>query len=278
MRRTTWLSTPYIVWMLLFTVVPILIVAFFAFTRQTPTGLQFTLDFFRDSMEPIFVNSLLKSLWIALLTTVACLAIGYPLALCLIRLSDKARGICTVLFMVPMWMNFLIRTYAWISIFQDGEAGLINSFFISLGFEPVQFLYNDAFLVVAMIYNYLPFMILPLYNALGKIEPRTIEAAQDLGANNFKVFKTILLPLSLPGIISGITMVFMPAVTTFAIPKLVGGTEPMIGELIEKQFLTNSNRNLGSALSLLMMVLILFSMLLLNKFDKDNDAGGGALL
>lgn len=278
MKKTTWLSYPYIVWMVMFTVVPILIVAFFSLTVQDATGTHFTLQHFKESLDPVFLNSLWKSIWIALLTTAICLVIGYPLAICLTRLSKRARSILIVLFMVPMWMNFLIRTYAWMAIFRGGEAGLLNSFLMSLGFEPIQFLYNDSAVLLAMIYNYLPFMILPIYTSLEKIQTNTIEAAQDLGANSFKVFTTILFPLTVPGIISGITMVFMPTVTTFAIPKLVGGTQLMIGDMIEKQFLTNSNKNLGSALSLVMMVLVLASMLVLNRFDKDNEAGGGGIL
>ena len=279
MKKSTWLAGPYIIWMILFTVVPILIVAFFAFTTEGDDGsLQFTLQNFARSFDPVFLNSLLKSLWIALLTTIACLLLGYPLAMCLVRQSQKVRSLMVVLFMVPMWMNFLIRTYAWMAIFRGGDAGLLNSFLMSLGFEPVQFLYNDSAIILAMIYNYLPFMILPIYNALEKIQKNTIEAAQDLGANSFKVFTTISLPLTVPGIISGITMVFMPAVTTFAIPKLVGGTDLMIGDMIEKQFLTNSDKNFGSALSIIMMILVLASMLILNHFDKDNEAGGGGII
>ncbi len=278
MKKNTWLAGPYIVWMILFTVVPILIVAFFAFTTEDADGIHFTLQNFARACDPIFLNSLWKSLWIALVTTLACLLLGYPLAMCLVRQSPRVRSLLVVLFMVPMWMNFLIRTYAWMAIFRGGEAGLLNSFLMSLGFEPVQFLYNDSAIILAMIYNYLPFMILPIYNALEKIQRNTIEAAQDLGANSFKVFTTISLPLTVPGIISGITMVFMPAVTTFAIPKLVGGTELMIGDMIEKQFLTNSDKNLGSALSIIMMVLVLVSMLILNHFDKDHEAGGGGIV
>lgn len=278
MKKNTWLAGPYIVWMILFTVVPILIVIFFAFTSEDATGVHFTLQNFIDSFDPVFLNSLWKSLWIAFVTTVICLLIGYPLAMCLTKLSKRARSILVVLFMVPMWMNFLIRTYAWMAIFRGGEAGLLNSLLMSMGMEPVQFLYNDTAVILAMIYNYLPFMILPLYNALEKIQTNTIEAAQDLGANSLKVFTTIQLPMTVPGIISGITMVFMPTVTTFAIPKLVGGTELMIGDMIEKQFLTNSNKNLGSALSIIMMILVLASMVILNHFDKDHEAEGGGML
>jgi len=179
-----------------------------------------------------------------------------------------------MLFMLPMWMNFLIRTHAWRAIFLGGEAGLINSMLIGFGVEPVQFLHNNTAIIMTLVYNYLPFMILPLYASLGKIQSNTIEAAQDLGANSFKVFATIQLPLSVPGVISGITMVFMPALTTFAIPDMVGGTDLMIGQMIEMQILRlRGQQNIGAAISVILMVLVLISIFALNIFDKDKRAG-----
>ena len=274
MKKTTWLSYPYLIWMLMFTIIPMLIVLFFSLTKTVDGNIHFTFEHFKEAFKEPFLSSLLKSLWIAFRATFYCFIIGYPIALFLTKLKPLSRSIIKMMIMVPMWMNFLIRTYAWMAIFRGGDAGLINSLLINLGLEPVQFLYNDTAVILAMIYNYLPFMILPLCNSLEKIEPHIIEASHDLGASNRKVFTTIQFPLSIPGIISGITMVFLPAVTTFAIPKLVGGSSPMIGDLIEKQFLQLNNKNLGSAIAIIMMVLIIGSMLLFNKFDKDKDAGG----
>ena len=273
-KSVKWLAFPYIIWMAIFIIVPILLIFYFAFNSGGAEEFHFTFENLKNAIDPLFTVTLLKSMQIAVISTVFCLLLAYPLALILLKMKKRTRNLLVVLFMLPMWMNFLVRTLAWVNIFESGEAGLINSLLISVGLHPIQFLYNDVAVIVVMIYNYLPFMILPIYTSLEKIDNRIIEAAKDLGADSYKVFRTVTLPLSLPGIISGITMVFMPTVTTFAIPRLVGGSQRLIGDMIEKQFLELNNVNLGSAISIFLMILILLSMAILRKFDKDNEQGG----
>jgi spermidine/putrescine transport system permease protein len=201
------------------------------------------------------------------------LALGYPLAMILASKEMSRKNFLILLFVLPMWMNFLLRTYAWMTLLE--RKGLINTFLSYINLPPLEILYTNEAVVLGMIYNFLPFMVLPIYSVLRKIDPYVIEAAEDLGANSLTVFLKVIFPLSLPGVVSGITMVFMPAVSTFVISRLLGGGQfTLIGNLIEQQFLTVGDWNFGSALSIVMMILILFSMAAMARYEKDYEGGG----
>jgi len=218
-------------------------------------------------------DTLIYSLWMAFQCTVICLLLGYPAALFMADRKMKLGATLVVLFIIPMWMNFLLRTVAWMSLLED--SGLINSLLKSLGFEGVQLMYTSNTVLLGMVYNYLPFMVFPIYTVLNKMDFRLSEAAADLGCNSFQTLYKVTVPLSVPGIVSGITMVFMPSVTTFFIPRVLGGGYTMMfGDLIESKFLTEGNWNAGSALSLLMMLLILVSLSILRKVDPNGEGGG----
>ena len=222
---------------------------------------------------PVNVDTLVYSLWMAFLCTVISLLLGYPAALFMADRQMKLGSTLVVLFIIPMWMNFLLRTIAWMSLLEDN--GLINAFLEWIGVGRVQLMYNQNAVLLGMVYNFLPFMVFPIYTSLSKLDPKLGEAAQDLGCNEMRTLWKVTVPLSIPGVISGITMVFMPSVTTFFIPRVLGGgTTQMFGDLIETTFLTAGDWNLGSALSLIMMVLILISLSILRKADPNGEGGG----
>lgn len=272
MKRS--LSYPYFLWSAIFIIVPLILVFGYGITENVDGRIVFTLKNLARVFEPIYANILWKSVMLALISTVTCLALGYPFAFILSRMTAAKRNIMYMLIIIPLWMNFLLRTYAWINIL--GKNGLINKFLSLFGFEPIKILFTDGAVILGMVYNFLPFMILPIYTTLCKIDENLIEAARDLGASNMSVMKKIIIPLSIPGVISGITMVFMPAVSTFVISKLLGGGQYyLIGNLIEEQYLRAGNWNFGSALSIILMIFILISMGVMKKFDKD---GGGSKL
>lgn len=277
-----WIAYPYVVFMLVFILLPLILTLYYSVSYQDFNGTtRFTLDHFITfftgsgySNSRIFINILIRSLRLALITTVICLALGYPLAMILSRMKGVTRNNLVLLLIVPMWMNFLIRTYAWMSILS--REGILNSFLSTLGLPTVNILYTETAVVLGMVYNFIPFMILPIYTVLVKMDNSVLEAASDLGANKFTTFIKVIFPLSLPGVISGITMVFMPAVSTFVIPRLLGGGRvEMIGNLIEQQFLGEYNWNFGSAVSIIMMTFILLFMLILQK--NDNKEKGGSI-
>lgn len=274
--KLKWISYPYITWMIIFIVVPLILILLFSFTSGDIQGLknlEFTLDNFKRFMDPMYLKVLGKSLSLALQSTLICLALGYPMAMIISKENIKKRNILILLFVVPMWMNFLLRTYAWMTLLSKN--GFINFIITKLGFSPLKLLYNDKAVLMGMVYNFLPFMVLPIYSVLIKIDNKLIEAAEDLGANKLQVFLRVILPLSLPGVISGFTMVFMPAVSTFVISRLLGGGHYMlIGNLIEQQFLYAGDWQFGSAISIIMMVFILIAMGVTAKFDKDKEGGG----
>lgn len=271
--KKKWISYPYIIWMILFIIVPLALVLGYSLTIRTEDGLSFTLEHYKRFMEPIYLTVFLRSVYLALICTLLCLALGYPMAMILNGRDLKRRNVLILLFVIPMWMNFLLRTYAWMTLLE--RRGLINTFLNLLGFPSMNLLYNNSAVVLGMVYNFLPFMVLPIYSVLNKIDRSVIEAAEDLGANAFTVFRKIIFPLSLPGVISGITMVFMPAVTTFVISRLLGGGQfTLIGNLIEQQFLFVGDWNFGSAISMIMMVIILLSMGIMSKYDKEHEGGG----
>ena len=262
-------SLPYLIWSLIFIIVPMGLVVVFAFTTE---GGQFTLDYVSQVGE--YTNVLVRSVWLAAIATVICLLIGYPLAYIMSRMPGFQQRTMLMLIMLPMWMNFLLRTYAWMTILEKN--GLLNKLFGLFGLGPFDMINTQGAVVLGMVYNYLPFMILPLYSIMTKIDNRTIEAAQDLGANTKNVFTRIVIPMSMPGLSTGITMVFVPSVSTFIISRMLGGGgNLLIGDLIDLQFLGNAyNPHLGSAISLVLMVLILLCMSILNQFNGDEDREG----
>ncbi|MFI3226559.1 MAG: ABC transporter permease [Clostridia bacterium] len=261
-------STPYLVWMAIFMIVPLGLIVYFAFTDSSGA---FTLD--NLSSVGRYSPVILKSLWLAFIATVICLIIAYPLALILSNMKFRKQKMMLMLVMLPMWMNYLLRTYAWMTLLED--TGIINSLLEMMGFSPIQMIYTQGAVVLGMVYNYLPFMILPLYSIMVKLDRSVIHAAQDLGANTFNVFTKILIPLTMPGIMTGITMVFVPSVSTFIISKMLGGGDNiLIGDLIELQFAGSAyNPNLGSGISLVLMIIILLCMSLMNQFDGEDKEG-----
>ncbi|MGG7210519.1 ABC transporter permease [Clostridium baratii] len=267
---------PYIIWSAIFIIVPLLMILFFSLTIDTDTGYQFSLENFQRLMHPLYFKIFGRSLLLAVLSTVVCLLIGYPVAYIISKMPENKRNLVIMLFILPMWMNFLLRTYAWLPIL--GKNGIVNNFLGIFGIEPIQFLYTNGAIMLGMIYNFLPFMILPIYTVLSKIDTNLINAASDLGANKKQIFAKVIFPLSIPGVISGITMVFMPAVSTFVIPRLLGGGKDMlIGNVIEQQFTTLSDWHFGSALAIILMILILISMAVMSRFDGEQTEGGGRL-
>lgn len=264
-----WAASPYLVWMVIFIVVPIILVCYYSLTVRTDAGFRFSTENFRRFFEPIYLKVLYRSIELAFVATVVCFILGYPLAYILARSNFKHTNVLIMLLVVPMWMNFLLRTYAWMTILEQN--GVLNIVLSWLRLPTINILYTEAAVILGMVYNFLPFMVLPIYSVLSKIDPSVVEAAEDLGANGITVFRKVIFPLSLPGVISGITMVFMPAVTTFVISRLLGGGQfTLIGNLIEQQFLYVSDWGFGSAISLAMMVLILLSMAVMSKFAGED--------
>ena len=272
MRKTRFLGLPYIAWMTAFIIFPLVLMLIYALQLKNQPG-EFTLKNFIDiftAENGMYLKILWNSIVLAFLSTALCLLSGYPVALFISRLPPEKRNIYLILVVLPTWMNFLLRTYSWMNLL--GKNGLINKLLVMLGFGSADLLYNYGAVLLGMVYNFLPFMIYPIYSVLIKIKPSYLEAASDLGANSWSVFRKITLPLSFPGIITGITMVFMPAVSTFVIPELLGGGQTMyIGNLIQHQFLQKGDWNQGSAVSMIMMTVILTAMLVMNRFDSSDE-------
>ncbi|MEF9894982.1 MAG: ABC transporter permease [Clostridia bacterium] len=269
MKRSMF-AGPYAVWMVLFTVAPLLFVVYFALTNASGAV---TLENLVEFVDPIYLNVLWRSLYLAFYCTIICLVIGFPAAYFLASKDFSRNKTLFVLILLPMWMNFLLRTYAMMSLLED--SGIINNLLRAMGLQPLELIGTEGAVLLGMVYNFVPFMILPIHTSLKKMDTRVIEAAEDLGANPFQVFRRVVLPLSVPGIISGITMVFMPAVTTFAISRLLGsGNFWLFGDLIERQFIEVNDWNFGSALSLIMMALIIVSISFLNKADPKQEGSG----
>ena len=268
------LTYPYILWIAAMIVIPMLLIVLYALTKQgnDVATLQFTLEnFIRFFTDVDFLSTLWISLKIAFLTTILCILIGYPIAYLIANSKPKQRNLYILLITLPMWINMLVRTYAWIGILSDN--GLINYLLQLLGFEPQKLLYTDFAVVLGMVYNFIPFMILQIESSLAKLDNSLLDAANDLGADRFHRFMKVTLPLSLPGVISGITLVFLPAVSSFVIPKLMGGGGYMlIGNVIENQFITVGEWNFGSAISMIMAGIIMISMYITRKLDKSDDA------
>ena len=260
--------------MLIFVLVPIVLVLVYSLKVPLGGGEEVVaLDNYIKFFDVLYLKVLAKSLWLAFISSVLCLVLGFPIASILANRdrntgSDKKSSVL-LLFVLPMWMNMLLRTYSWLTILEKN--GLLNSILEFFNLPAVNILYSEGAVLLGMVYNFIPFMILPIYSVLVKINKSTIEAAEDLGANSFNVFKKVILPLSLPGVISGITMVFLPAVTSFVVPALLGGGHTMyIGTLIEEQFLIAYDWNFGSAISIIMMVIIVFCMQIMKLFNKND--------
>jgi len=273
--KTKYFSYPYIVWMSIFILLPSFLVLLYSITTKESNGIttiQFTLENYKMFFNSLYINILWDSISLAAISTIICLFLGYPAAYIIASTNSSRRNTLLFLCILPMWMNMLLRTYAWMTIL--GNNGLINNFLEFIGLQKLNLLYTKGATVMGMVYNFIPFMILPIYTALSKMDIGLIEAADDLGADKKTVFRKITLPLSMPGVISGIIMVFMPAVSTFIIPQLLGGNKNMmIGNLIEKLFILNGDWNFGSAISIIMMIIILISMSIMNKFDVDKEGG-----
>ena len=264
--KTKYLATPYLVWMALFTIVPLAIVAYYAFT-DSQTG-ELTLKNMANLGN--YMPILIKSIWLALISTVICTVIGYPVAYYIAGRSETAQRFLYMLVMLPMCISFLLRTLAWVALTED--TGIINGIITSLGLKPLPLIRTNGAVVLGMVYNYLPYMIMPLYSVIVKIDRRLIEAAEDLGCNAANVFRRVILPLSAPGIVSGFTMVFVPAVSTFYISQKLGSSgTTLIGDVIESQFKTAYNPNLGAALSLVLMVMIFICIGVMNRFSDDEE-------
>lgn len=266
-KNRSLLAYPYIAWSMLFIVVPLILILFLSFTVETKTGVAFSLDNYKKIMDPLYLGVFGYSIWIAFLSTVLCLLLGYPCAYIISRFNIKKRNLIILLFIIPMWMNFLLRTYAWMAILNQN--GILNGILNFFGFDSVKMLYTEGATLLGMVYNFLPFMVIPIYTVLIKIDKNLVNASYDLGATKMQTFRKVIFPLSLPGVLSGITMVFMPAVSTFVISRLLGGSKYLlVGNLIEQEINAVGDWNLGSALAIFMMVLILISMVFMNKYEK----------
>ena len=278
-------GAPYIVWAALFIIVPLCMVAYYAFTDNTGA---FTFNNMADIGK--YADTFILSIWLGLLATVICLLVAYPLAYIMASKGPEKQSTMTMLIMLPMWMNFLLRTYSWMTILEDN--GLLTTTINSVidfinttilvnstsGFtlDPVQLINTRGAVVVGMVYNFLPYMILPIYTVMLKSDHSLVEAAQDLGGNKLDVFKNVTVPLSVPGIVSGFTMVFVPSVSTFYISQKLGGTSTiLIGDVIETQFQTANNFNLGASLSFVLMILIFICLAVMNRFSDDD---GGVII
>ena len=275
MKKFSQLAIPYIVWMVLMLVLPVALIAMYSVTTHGNSiiSFSFTLEhykkFFTDSD---FLLVLGRSLMIAFKTTIICLLVGYPAAYFIARSSEKMQNILIMAITIPTWINMLVRTYAWIGLLSEG--GIIQQIFKILGFGEVQLLYTEGAVLLGMVYNFVPFMILQINSALCKMDASLLEAAADLGASKAETFKKVTFPLSLPGVINGITLVFLPAVSSFFIPKLLGGGQYfLIGNLIENQFITAGEWNFGSAISMIMAVSMMLMMMLVKKIEVRNNGG-----
>jgi spermidine/putrescine transport system permease protein len=263
------LSLPYILWMVVFTLIPLCVVGYYALT-DPQTG-KFTWENIRQLGDymPVFG----KSIGYSLISAFICLLLGYPVAYFIAHRGPVMQKFLYMLVMLPMCMSFLLRTLAWVGLLQD--TGIINNLLGMIGIGPLKLIRTPGAVILGMVYNYLPYMILPLYATIVKIDHRLIEAAEDLGCNGVQVFSKVILPLSVPGILSGMTMVFVPAVSTFYISQKLGNTDTvLIGDVIEKWFKQGNNANLGAALSLVLMILVFVCTGIMNRFGGDSDESG----
>ena len=266
MKKT--LAAPYLVWTAIFVIVPLIMVVYFAFTDRSGA---FTFDNIVRVAD--YTATFVDSIVLGAVSTLICLLLGYPLAFIISRSKKHVQATLVMLCMMPMWLNFLLRTYAWMTLLEKN--GLINKFLELIGIGKLQLINTNGAIVLGMVYNFLPFMIIPIYTVMAKTDNRLIEAAQDLGCGRLGVLRRVIFPLSVPGIVSGITMVFVPAASTFIISKMLGGGTMMIGDIIELQIVGGANNlNLGAALSLVLMIFVLITMMFMNRFgDRESEVG-----
>ncbi len=260
------INAPYLLWSVLFIITPMIMVVYYAFTDRNGT---WTLA--NITALGAYSQTFIRSIWYAFIATVICLVLAYPIAYIMSRSGMTKQRTIMMLVMLPMWMNFLIRTYSWITLLAN--TGIINTLLSKIGIGPLHMINTPGAVILGMVYNFLPYMILPIYSIMSKLDYRLVEAAQDLGCNSFGVLKRVIFPLSIPGVISGITMVFVPSVSTFYISqKLGGGKYLLVGDSIEMQFQSAYNYNLGASLSLVLMVMIIICMIIMNRF-ADSEEG-----
>ena len=275
MKRFSQLAIPYIVWAAIMLLLPMALIAMYSFTEpgNSIISFSFTLDhYIKFFTDPDFLLILWRSIMIAVKTTVICLFLGYPVAYFIARSKERVQNILVLCITIPMWINMLVRTYAWIGLLSEG--GLIQRIFSLIGFGNTELLYTEAAVLLGMVYNFLPFMILQINTYLCKIDHSLLEAGADLGASPVQTFLRITLPLSLPGVINGITLVFLPAVSSFFIPKLLGGGQYfLIGNMIENQFITVGEWNFGSAISMIMAIIMMLLMMAVRKIEIHNQGG-----
>ena len=275
MKKFSQLAIPYIVWAVIMLVLPVALIAFYSVTEPGNSIFSFSVTlehyvtFFTD---PDFLKILWRSLWIAIKTTIICLLLGYPTAYFISRCGERLQNNLILCITIPMWINMLVRTYAWIGLLTEG--GFIQRIFAILGLGETELLYTEGAVLLGMVYNFLPFMILQINTSLCKMDGALLEAGSDLGANPVQTFARVTLPLSLPGVVNGITLVFLPAVSSFFIPKLLGGGKYfLIGNLIENQFITVGEWNFGSAISMVMAFIMMLLMAIVRKLETRNQGG-----
>lgn len=262
-------AAPHMVWAVLFIIAPLIFVVYYAFTDSEGS---FTFSNISELFQASYLEVFLRSLCFAFLATVLCLLIAYPIAYFMSKASPKAQKILIMLVMLPQWLNFLIRTYSWMALLED--TGIINSILGVFGLEPLHMINTSGAVILGMVYNYLPYMIIPLHSVISKIDVRLLEAASDLGCSPFRVIYRVVFPLSISGVVSGVTMVFVPSISTFYISqKLGGGNFDLIGDTIERQFQTAYNYNLGAAMSFVLMLIILASMAIMSRYSGEDDGG-----
>lgn len=270
-------SIPYFFWLLIFVLMPLALITLMAFSQGDMMNIStftFSLDNFVRFFEKTYLSILKNSLVLAAVSTVLCFIIGYPAAFIISRQREKLQNILILLFVIPMWMNFLLRTYAWLSLL--GSNGLINKFFGFFGLGPFDIIYNNKAILLGMVYNFLPYMVLPIYTVLNKMDHSLVEAARDLGASEREVFTKVIFPLSLAGVSSGVIMVFIPALSTFVISSLLGGNKAMlIGNVIEQQFRFTGDWHFGSAISMILVFLMFIWIIVSSKFNIDRESEGG---
>ena len=268
-NKSRFLAAPFTVWAVGFTIIPLLIVIYYAFTDNETGG--FTLSNLAEISSPENMKALALALLLSVVSTAICLILAYPLAMILAQKSVNQTSFIVLIFILPMWMNFLLRTLAWQTLLEKN--GVINSVLSFLHLPALEIINTPGAIILGMVYNFLPFMVLPIFSVIDKIDPKVIEAAQDLGANSAMVFRKVIFPLSLPGVLSGVTMVFIPSVSTFALSRLLGGgTHMMLGDLIELQFLGGAyNPHLGSAIALVMMIIVIICMWIMNRFGEGEE-------
>ncbi len=278
-NKKHFLAMPYVFWSVIFTVVPLITIVVYSFSGRDAFGdivYEFSLDNYKMFFTPIYMNVLWRSIKLSVYSTAICLILGYPMAYIIANAKGAKQNLMVMLFIVPLWTNFLLRTYAWMGLLRD--QGIINEILMGIGLinEPIQMLYTSGAVMLGMVYNYLPFMVLPIYSILVKIDTSLLEAARDMGANEYQVFTKVLFPLSFPGVATGIIMTFMPAVSTFVISDLLGGGQTiLLGNLIQNQFMAARNWQFGSAVSVLMMLMLVASM---GYFVKNSSKDGGGRL